>query len=147
MYQDTITLFNRHRDSWRATVLYGVDLNADRAALITKYGADSKDKASLHIRYVEGDEGPLVQHGLTSYLVKRPKEYTGAAGTIVFRPVSTGEVTDFFLEGPWDGEPVINDCDYDAGLFDYLSAIRDGVYAITSVARYSVIPHFEILGR
>ena len=147
MYQDTITLFNRTGDTWRATVLPHVDLNSDEAALIAKYGADSKAKASLHIRYVVGDDGVLVRYGLTSYLVKRPKEYTGADGTIAFRPVSPGEVTDFFMAGVWDGEPTINDGDFDTGFFDYLSAIRDGVYTITSVARYSVIPHFEILGR
>ena len=147
MYQDTITLFNRTGGVWKATVLHNVDLNVDQAALIAKYGADSKDRASLHIRYVQGDDGPLVRHGLTSYPVKEPKAYTGEGDTIAFRPASQGEVVDFFLVGAWDGEPVINDGDYAAGFFDYLSGTRDGVYTITSVARYSVIPHFEILGR
>lgn len=147
MYQDTITLFNRTGDFWRATVLHNVDLNVDQAALLAKYGADSKDKASLHIRYVPGDDGPLVQHSQTSYLVKEPKAYTGEGDTIAFRPASRGEVVDFFLVGVWGEGPVINDGDYASGFFDYLSSTRDGVYTITSVGRYSVIPHFEILGR
>lgn len=148
MYQDTITLFNRTENTWKATVLPHVDLNADRAALIAKYGADSKDKASLHIRYVPTENGDSVDTDSGQpCTVKGPKEYAGADGTVAFRPASTGEVVDFFLEGEWDGEPVINDGDYDAGFFDYMSATRDGVYTITSVARYSVIPHFEILGR
>lgn len=150
MYQDTITLFNRTGagDTWRATVLPNVDLNADQAALIAKYGAASKDKASLHIRYVPTAIGYSVEVDTDQLCtVKQPKEYTGADDTITFRPASTGEVADFFMEGVWDGEPVINDGDYDAGFFDHMSATRDGVYTITSVARYSVIPHFEILGR
>lgn len=147
MYQDTITLFNRTGDIWRATALSHVDLNSDEAALIAKYGTDSKAKASLHIRYVVNEVGPLVRCGPASYLVKQPREYTGADGTIAFRPASSGEVVDFFMEGVWDGEPVINDGDYDSGFFDHMSAAQDGVYTITSVARYSVIPHFEILGR
>lgn len=140
MYKDTITLFNRHEDTWRATVLHNVDLNADRAALIAKYGADSKDKASLHIQYAPG---PTIE----DFSVVEPKAYTGEVGTITFRPASSGEVVDFFMEGVWDGDAVIDDSEYDTGFFDYLSAVLDGVYAITSVARYSVIPHYEILGR
>lgn len=148
MYRDTITLFNRTGEKWKATVLPHVDLNVDRAALIAKYGADSKDKASLHIRYAPTAIGDSVETDSDQLCtVKGPKEYTGADGTLAFRPPSKGEVLDFFLEGKWDGEPVVNDGDYDAGFFDYMSATRDGVYTVTSVARYSVIPHFEILGR
>lgn len=148
MYQDTITLFNRTGDVWKATVLPHVDLNSDEAALIAKYGADSKAKASLHIRYVPTEIGYSVEDNTDMVcLFKPPKEYTGADNTITLRPASTGEVTDFFMEGAWDGEPVINDGDFDTGFYDYMSATRDGVYTITSVARYSVIPHFEILGR
>lgn len=146
MYQDTVTLFNRTGDTWRAAVLSGVDLNADRAALIAQYGAESKDKAILHVRYIPGEDGPLIQSGPDAYTALAPKEYAGDEGTVTFRPASAGEVLDFFLDGVWDGESVIQDGDYDAGFFDHLSSTRDGVYTITSVARYSVIPHFEILG-
>ena len=59
----------------------------------------------------------------------------------------SGEVVDFFMVGEWDGEDTINDGDFDKGFYNYMSATRDGVYTVTSVARYSVIPHFEILGR
>lgn len=148
MYQDTITLFNRTADVWRATVLPHVDLNSNGAALIAKYGVDSKAKASLHIRYVPTTAGFSVENNTgVMCLFRPPKEYTGADNTITFRPASSGEVTDFFLEGAWDGEATINDGDFDTGFFDYMSATRDGIYTITSVARYSVIPHFEILGR
>lgn len=147
MYQDTVTLFNRTGEKWKATVLPHVDLNADRAAIIAKYGAESKDKASLHVRFTTTESGDSVE-GVNSQLftVKGPKEYTGADGTIAFRPASSGEVVDFFLVGEWDGEDAINDGDFDNGFYNHMSATRDGVYTITSVARYSVIPHFEIWG-
>ena len=147
MYKDAITLFNRFGDKWRATVLPNVDLNADQAALIAKYGAESRDKASLHVRYTVEEAGYSVETEKDHCIVKGPKEYTGAEGTVSFRPASVGEVLDFFLDGKWDGDTVIDDADYDTGFFDYLSATRDGVYTITSAARYSVIPHYEILGR
>lgn len=148
MYQDTVTLFNRTGEKWKATVLPHVDLNADRAAIIAKYGAESKDKASLHVRYTPAASGDSVD-GANSKLfaVKGPKEYTGTDGTIAFRTASSGEVVDFFMVGEWHGEETINDGDYDTGFYNHMSATRDGVYTITSVARYSVIPHFEILGR
>lgn len=147
MYKDTVTIFNRFGDKWRATVLPNVDLNADQAAIIAKYGAESKDKASLHVRYAVAEAGYSVVTDAGACVVKGAKEYTGEEGTVAFRPASTGEVVDFFLDGTWDGEAVIDDEEYDTGFFDYLSAARDGVYTITSAARYSVIPHFEILGR
>ncbi len=148
MYQDTITLFNRTGEKWKAIVLPHVDLNADQAAIIAKYGAESKDKASLHVRFTSTASGDSVE-GVNSQLftVKGPKEYAGNDSTIAFRTSASGEVVDFFMVGEWDGEDTINDGDFDNGFYTYMSATRDGVYTVTSVARYSVIPHFEILGR
>lgn len=148
MYRDTVTLFNLHDGVWRASVLRGVDLNADRAALIAKYGADCKDRARLHIRFQPAADGTaVVASGEDSYTVKTPREYAGEERTITFRPAYTGEVLDFFLDGEWDGETDIADADYEAGFYDHMNGTRDGVYTITEAARYSVIPHFEIIGR
>lgn len=148
MYRDTVTLFNLHDGMWRASVLRGVDLNADRAALIAKYGADCKDRARLHIRFQLAEGGAaVVTSGEESYTVKAPREYVGEEGTITFRPAYTGEVLDFFLTGEWDGEAVIEDADYESGFYDHLNGTMDGIYTITEAARYSVIPHFEIIGR
>ena len=75
MYQDTITLFNRTGEKWKAIVLPHVDLNADQAAIIAKYGAESKDKASLHVRFTPTASGDSVK-GVNSKLfaVKGLKE-------------------------------------------------------------------------
>ena len=53
---------------------------------------------------------------------------------------------DFFTAGDY-GSDVISDADYPAGLYQHLNSTRDGVYKITSVGMYTLIPHFEILGR
>lgn len=147
MYRDTVTLFNLHEGVWRASVLRGVDLNADRAAIIAKYGADCKDRARLHIRCQLSDGAVTVHFDGTGYVVLEPKQYTGEEGTITFRPVSTGEVVDFFLVGEWEGDETVEDAEYESGFYDYMNGTRDGVYTITEAARYSVIPHFEITGR
>ena len=137
MYKDTVTIFNRLRrngtDTWYPTVLHGVDLNVDSAAIRKAYGADSNDRAKLHIAYANG----IVIGGKQYYL---PENWTGDGITF-----HDGDLFDFFWEGEWTGGNV-NDEDYRDGFFNYMKKNHDMVFAITSIARYSVIPHFEIMG-
>lgn len=137
MYRDTVTVFNRLRrngtDTWYPTVLTGVDLNADAAAIRKAYGAESNDRAKLHVRYSPG----LIVGGKQYY---SPKEWQGMGITF-----HDGDLFDFFWEGTWDGGNV-NDEDYTDGFYNHMRKTHDNVFAITSVARYSVIPHFEIMG-
>lgn len=161
MYKDTITLFNRVSGGWIPTVLTGVDLNADRGAIIQQYGANSTDNAKLHI--ICGTDGSV--NGIS---VHSPKSYAGEG--IAFR---YGNDFDFFWHGVWEeptpvesetvesetaesvtvaetvaeDDPPIKDSDYTNGFYDYMRKNFDEVYCITSVARYSVIPHYEILAR
>ena len=148
MYSDTITLFNRKRqksgDTWYATVLRGVDLNADKAAVVEKYGATSKDAALLHVKFAI-QEGGIAVGGKPYYQPKAWQALENPAEAITF---TDGESFDFFWDGEWDGETEISDDAYGIdGLYDYMNRARDGVYAISSAARYSVIPHFEIVGK
>lgn len=136
MYIDVVTLYNRYNDVWHGVVLRGVDLNADRGAIVAKYGSDSKDNAKLHIKYAEG----IVVQGL-QYV--SPMQYTGASGTFT---LAFGNDFSFFVEGD-TGLYVADDTDYLDGFYDYMNRTHDRCYAITSVARYSVIPHFEVLAR
>ena len=148
MYNDTVTLFNRYRangtDTWYPTVLTNVDLNVDVSAIRKAYGADSKDRAKLHVFDINGTVG-----GKTYYL---PKDWSGSGITF-----HDGELFDFFWAGTWTGRTEringvdvlvwnVNDEDYTNGFYDYMRKTYDMVFAITSVARYSVIPHFEIMG-
>lgn len=144
MYQDTITLFNRKSggasgDTWYPTIIRNVDLNIDRAAILTKYGAESQDNAALHIRYQKSENDILISD-------KRwmsPKEWDQSDNTLTF---SGGTQFDFFWKGEWIGD-VVKDTDYGEGFYDYMNRTHDYVFAVASVAMYSVIPHFEIMGR
>lgn len=155
MYSDTITLFNRRKEEngvvWYPTILHGVDLNADRGAIIAKYGEQSTDTASLHVKFSTSEEGDVIigHDGERNEIRKKyhsPKRWRSLedfSGTITFQD---GNDFDFFAAGAWADEP-IPDLNYVDGLYAYMNKKYDHVYAITSVAKYSVIPHFEILAR
>lgn len=145
MYTDTITLFNFQKSTsrWYATVLEGVDLNAAKAAILTDRGAQSTDETSLHVKYTEVDG--MVKVGSKQYLP--PKEWArknDPANTITF---ARGNNAAFFIEGKWDGEGPVDDNEYTDGFWNYMNSYYDAVYSINSVAKYSVIPHFEIAAK
>lgn len=148
MYSDAITLFNRVRlttgDVWYPTILRGVDLNIDKAAIIAKYGAESADNARLHIKY-RLEAGAVVVGG-KKYLP--PKEWhrqerDEMAQSLTF---TDGVDFDFFIVGEWS-EDEINDNEFIEGFYSYMNSRFDYVFSITSVAKYSVIPHFEIMAK
>lgn len=151
MYKDTITLFCRkpgergQGDIWYPTVIYNVNLNIDRAAILAKYGPESQDNAALHIRYARENGEIMIP---CSDGVKKPwmppKEWDKTEDSITF---TSGNNFDFFMLGEWDGG-IATDADYgDEGFYNYMNRTKDYVFAVTSVAVYSVIPHFEIMGK
>lgn len=152
MYTDTITLFNRKEgedgDIWFPTVLHNVDLNMDRAAILAKYGAESADSAILHIRYKQTGVNKMV--GDKPWV--SPKDWEKLPDqkkAITFTP---GDRFDFFWLGDWGGEDPIYDASYSgtatAGFYNHMNKNYDFVFAVSSVGGpYSVIPHFEILGK
>lgn len=144
MYKDTVTLFNRKTaqdgtwDSasvtWYPTVLTGVNLNTDRAAIVKQYGEQTADRAVLNVSL------PAVK----PYLL--PKEWSASeapAENITFTP---GEAFDFFWAGEWTGGTV-SDSDYPAGFYQYMEDTRDNVFAVSSVSLFTVIPHLEVTGK
>ena len=146
MYSDTVTLFNRRRgkdeDVWYPTVLEGVDLNADQTAIAGKYGGRRGGRALLHIHY-GGGKRPVV--GGKPYLT--PLAWQGAEHPEDAVTFTAGEFFDFFIEGTWPDTGPIRDDAYAGGFYNCLNRTRDGVYAVNSVARYSMIPHFEVVGK
>lgn len=146
MYQDTITLFNRKPgdrgkpDTWYPTVIRNVNLNIDRAAILAKYGAESQDNAMLSIRYSKKD-GEIQIAGKPWM---PPKEWDKTEDSLTF---TGGTNFDFFWKGEWTGG-IVSDSDYgDEGFYNYMNREHDYVFAVSSVAMYSVIPHFEIMGK
>lgn len=150
MYKDTITLFNRKEgdegDTWYPTVLHNVHVNMDRAAIIAKYGAEASDNAVLHIRYRKDNEKIMV--GEKQWLPPKTWEaLLDQTGALTF---TTGTRFDFFWFGDWESEEPVNDSDYfsDTDFYTYMNRTHDYVFAVSSVGGpYSVIPHFEIMGK
>lgn len=151
MYQDTITLFNRKTgsegDTWYPTVLHNVHLNVDKSAILAKYGPDAKDNAALHVRYtVQDDEKKMVGH--KPWLP--PNQWQNAQDPAQAVTFAGGDKFDFFWQGDWGNEIPVRDADYasEGDFYTHMKLAHDFVFAISSVGGpYSVIPHFEIVGR
>ena len=142
MFDSAVTVFNRKRtdegDIWYPTVLEGVSLITDRAAIMARYGVQTDDKALLHVPC----EGQNV--GGKQYMP--PKAWQALEDPESAVTFAAGEKFDFFIEGEWEAGPV-EDTAYANGFYDWINRERDGVYAVSSAARYGLIPHFEITGR
>lgn len=148
MYSDVVTVFNRYQsrlgDMWYPTVLFGVNLNIDRASIVSKYGENAKDNAVLNVKYKNVGKHKVIEG--KPYIM--PKEWEGQtndklSSTVTF---ADGEFFDFFIVGQYPEVP-INDDDYENGFYDYMNSKYDQVFAITSVSEFSVIPHLEITGK
>lgn len=153
MYADTITLFNRkpgergQGDTWYPTVIKNVNLNIDRAAILAKYGAESQDNAVLHIQYQrKNGEITIVCDSETEKQWMPPKSWDKTEDSITF---ASGNNFDFFWSGVWE-EGIVTDADprwNTEGFYNYMNRTKDYVFAVTAVAMYSMIPHFEIMGK
>ena len=149
MYNDTVTVFNRYVDSlkntiWHPHVLSGVNLIVDKAVINAKYGEVSKDNAVLNVKYHFADGGIMV--GGKPYLP--PKEWENQTNDKLSESITfsnEGTEFDFFILGDYEStEPIIDEY---GDFYSDMQKKYDYVFAITSVAKYSVIPHFEITGK
>lgn len=168
MYNDTITLFNRYEsrfgDTWYPTVIRGCHLNMDKAAIIAKYGADTQDNATLNIRFsveeLQNGEPQCKQipalDGKKLVIAGKiwlpPNQWDAQVNDALPNTVTFegGNNFDFFWFGEWTGTDVISDDEYsaDEGFYGFINRTQDYVFAITTVGGpYTVIPHFEIMGR
>lgn len=153
MYDKTVTVFNFYSSKtaglsyWYPHILSCVDLITDHGAMLKKYGPDSSDNAALHIAYTpDGDKVTVQRSDGAAVPWLPPKAWAAQVnddlpGSITFGP------EDFFWQGEWTSGMVVDD-DYRNGFYQYMNSNRDNVYKITSVGGpYTVIPHFEILGK
>lgn len=154
MYDKTVTIFNFYQSdttgaaTWYPHTLTNVDLNTDRGAIIKKYGADSSDNAQLHIRFSDSNGQKVITDKDGARLPwLPPKEWKHQTNDLLDQTITFSPDTDFFWEGEWAGGEV-NDDDYRGGFYQYMNKSKDHVFKITSVGGpYTVIPHFEILGK
>lgn len=149
MFSDTITVFNSYKDSfkritWYPTVIHGANLLIDKAAIIAKYGAESNDNSILNIHYDIVD-GQIMVDG-KHYLP--PKEWSHQTNDKLPESITfaSGKDFDFFMLGEYESTDPIADDDYIDGFYNYINDEYDYVFAVTSVAKYTAIPHFEIMG-
>lgn len=150
MYKDVVTLFNRKEgsegDTWYPTILRNVQLNMDRAAILAKYGAQSADSAVLNVRYkMDGEE--IIVAGKHWLPPKQWESQLDHSDSVTF---TSGDRFDFFWLGDWGSEGPVHDADFfsDIDFYTYMNRTHDYVFAVSSVGGpYSVIPHFEILGK
>ena len=149
MFDKTITLFNHYKsrlgDMWYPTVIHNANLLIDKAAIVAKYGAESKDNAILNIHYQIVD-GKIFVDG-KPYLP--PKEWERQTNDMLAESITfaSGTDFDFFMLGEYPVKEPIKDEDFKNGFFEEVKKEYDYVFSITSVAKYSVIPHFEIMGK
>lgn len=149
MYSDTITLFNHYKsrlgNMWYPTVIKRVNLNIDKAAIIAKYGAESKDNAMLGIHYQTVSDQIMVDG--KPYLP--PKEWERQTNDKLSESITftSGKDFDFFMLGEYGSTEPIADDDYVDGFYNYMNDNYDFVFAITSAGGpYTTIPTFQIMG-
>lgn len=149
MYKDTITLFNRYIDSmgntmWFPHVLSGVNLIVDKSVINAKYGEVSKDNAVLNVKYKEDNN--VIMIGDKPYIF--PKDWENQTNDNLPKSITfsnKGTEFDFFMLGDYGyKEPILDEY---GDFYNEMQKNYDFVFAITSVAKFSVIPHFEITGK
>lgn len=156
MYSDFVTIFNSYESPttgeifWYPHSLQMCDLITDRGAIIKKYGADSTDTAQLHVRWYDADAGDIcVLRSNGDYLPYLPsKEWKKQTNDKLSESITFSD-KDFFCKGIWIGSDApISDDDYRGGFYQHVNNLNDNVFKVSSVGGpYTVIPHFEILGK
>lgn len=119
----------------------------DKGAILKKYGPDVTDNAQLHIRYTvqNGDITITDKDGKILPYVPQ-KEWKQQINNALEDTITFSDES-FFWEGEWTGG-TISDGDYRNGFYQYMNENKDNVFKITSVGGpYTLIPHFEILGK
>lgn len=151
MYSDTVTIFNYYESStaavWYPHILSGVHLETDRGQIIKKYGPDSTDKAELHIAYTENAGHKIITDAAGKALIWLPPKAWKRQDESKLPTSITFDQDDFFMEGVWKGG-IVSENDYPDGFYSYMNNQYDFVYRVSAAGGpYTVIPHFEILGK
>lgn len=150
MYDDVVTLFNFHAKSgaWYTTVFHTHLLEVRVGTATRDSGITSSDTVELILHTFGEKKAPTVRGGdstKTTVQYVSPKDYAkldNPSGFFTLKPEA-----DFFVLGSCPSETPIPDDEHDEGLYHAMNDTQDGVYMITSVAFYGLIPHFEIGGR
>lgn len=134
LYNKTVTIFNHatedlmEDETWYPTVLHNVRLIETKGLNVSKSGSADADSAKLHIK-LEGLKKTFMEPVAWSQLDDKSEAFTLC------------QEKDFFVVGDASYEEVTGD------FFNHMKANFDGVYQITSVDKFELIPHLEVGGR
>lgn len=143
MYRDTVTIFNYHEatNKWYPTVLTGVDVGEDTSGKNDVRGSLNEDATYL---LVPCSAAKIFNLGAKAKPYLSPKEYAKIQDPSNF--ITFDKEQDFFVVGDYNESPIDDDAE-ENGLYHRLNDELDGVYAVKSCSFYSLIPHFEIIGK
>lgn len=135
-FKDTVTVFNNitgpdvlSDDTWAISVLHNVRLRETRGANVKTTGLTETDAAILHIMLETADK-PYADPMAWAKLSDKSMAFTFHEGK------------DFFVKGDLSGEALPA-----ADIFNYVKKNFSGVYRVTTVDKYTVIPHIEVGGK
>jgi len=153
LYIHTVTLFNRVKGKygedalWYPTILEGVHLIVDKSSSWNNYGGQATDSARLHVRY-KVENGIVMIGDKPWYEPKAWRRLANPERGITFA-FGNNDDFDFFVAGAlteFDGP--VSDAMYErSGFYNQMNGYYDNVFAISSVAKYDLIRHFEITAR
>ena len=144
MFGRTVTIFSKHHDTWYPRVFNDTQVSQDRGYIKRTYGETANETVSVHVKRKNGKAEGL-------YDVYEPKawsELQSVDGAICFNTVDTGCLLwlgDYSTIDE-DLEPIA-DASVPKGFYSYFRGEHDNVYALTQVATFVEIPHWEIAGR
>lgn len=140
MYNDTVTVFNLHKDTWLPRIIHNVDVGVTSSTSLTPLNGLTKADSSIIL--IRSNDSKCIDVNGRQLLYVAPKKF--AVLENVENVISFQTKTDFVLLGEYESTKPIVDDDFESGFYDMINSERDGVYQISSVAYYSLIPHFEI---
>lgn len=164
LYNQTITLFNRipgkedETAIWIPTIIDGVHLVSKKSSDWYGSGSPGSNDTKLNILYkkVDGDilvkcrdiNDPCCVFYKKWYNRREWWKLSGAEDGLTFSYGENNEF-DFFIEGVFvDFCSPIRESDFERiGFYNYMVSEYEDVYAINSVQRFSLIPHFEITAK
>lgn len=140
-YADTVTIWNKYvdglweKETWIPTLVENVRLLVSRGNNIQNSGNSSADSARLHISDIESN--PKKPY-------KTPAEWNALLPEEKSKFFTLeSENGSFFAEG--DSTAV--DASAHENFFEFMKKSYSNCFKITSVDRFSIIPHFEVWGK
>lgn len=164
LYKQTITLFNRvpggvdEPSVWVPTVIPGVHLVISKSSDWSGSAGGSSGDVKLNIRYRRSGNDILIRclttpQGSSAYYKrwyerKQWRRLPDKRNALTFS-YGDNDGFDFFVEGVFtEFASPISDLDFGrSGFYNHVNAEYDNVFAINSVSRFDVIPHFEITAK